>query len=47
MSTNNEVTQKDLHDLLEIFEKKTYEAGPCEKDTTVSVVLQHYVKVLA
>uniref|UniRef100_A0A1A9VKM3 Uncharacterized protein n=1 Tax=Glossina austeni TaxID=7395 RepID=A0A1A9VKM3_GLOAU len=41
MSTNNEVTQKDLHDLLEIFEKKTYEAGPCEKDTTEYEIMRN------
>ncbi|XP_013111506.2 myotubularin-related protein 14 [Stomoxys calcitrans] len=31
LSTMHEVTQKDLHDLLEIFERKSFEAGPCEE----------------
>ncbi|KAM7343033.1 egg-derived tyrosine phosphatase isoform 2-T2 [Cochliomyia hominivorax] len=30
-TTTNEVTQKDLHDLLEIFERKSFEAGSCEE----------------
>ncbi|XP_073813557.1 egg-derived tyrosine phosphatase [Musca autumnalis] len=33
MSNMQEVTQKDLHDLLEIFERKSFEAGPCEEGT--------------
>ncbi|XP_023296814.2 myotubularin-related protein 14 [Lucilia cuprina] len=33
MSTTTEVTQKDLHDLLEIFERKSFEAGSCEEGT--------------
>ncbi|XP_005183262.2 myotubularin-related protein 14 [Musca domestica] len=33
MANTQEVTQKDLHDLLEIFERKSFEAGPCEEGT--------------
>ncbi|XP_065367251.1 myotubularin-related protein 14 isoform X3 [Calliphora vicina] len=33
MSTTTEVTQKDLHDLLEIFERKAFDAGSCEEGT--------------
>lgn len=36
MSTTTEVTQKDLHDLLEIFERKAFDAGSCEEGTLVS-----------
>lgn len=32
------VTQQDLHDLLEIFEKKSFEAVAFEEGTTVSPV---------
>lgn len=36
MSTTIEVTQKDLHDLLEIFERKPFDAGSCEEGSLVS-----------
>lgn len=40
MSTTIEVTQKDLHDLLEIFERKPFDAGSCEEGSLVRNPLQ-------
>lgn len=37
----HEVTQKDLHDLLDIFERKSFEAGPCEEGTLVSCIINN------
>lgn len=45
MANTQEVTQKDLHDLLEIFERKSFEAGPCEEGTLVSRFCYMYLYV--
>lgn len=39
----NEVTQKDLHDLLEIFERKSFEAGSCEEGSLVSFSFFYFI----